>query len=41
MEDGVLIMNDQRNDVENLDWRKGKQVRILYELVTVFRELVF
>ena len=41
MDDGVLIMNDQRNDVENLDLSKGKQVRILYELVPVFRELVF
>ena len=41
MDDGVLLMNDQRNDVGNLDWCKGKQVRILYELVTVFRELVF
>ena len=41
MDDGVLIMNDQRNDGENRDWGKGKQVRILYELVTVFRELVF
>ena len=40
MDDGVLIMNDQRNDGGNLDWLKGKQVRILYELVTVFRELV-
>ena len=41
MEDGVLIMNAQGNDMGNLDWCKGKQVRILYELVTVFRELVF
>ena len=41
MDDGVLIMNDQRNDVGNLDWWTGKQGRVLYGLVTVFRELVF
>ena len=41
MDDGVLVMNDQRNDVGNLDWWKGKQVWILYELVTVNRDAVF
>ena len=41
MDDGVLIMNAQGNDMGNLDCSQGKQVRILYELVTVFRELLF